>query len=306
MYDWGDLRVFLAAARAGSMLAAAGELGINQTTVARRIATLERSLNVRLFVRNRDGCHLSEAGVDLLAQAQRVAAEAETFERLSAQRTRQLSGAIRVTASETIANIVVAPLLAEFFDLYPDIKVEVIATDRRLDLARGEADVAIRGSYNPSEAGVVVRKLASGGWSLYCSIAYAAKHGAPKRAEDLNRHLIIAADGVLAKQLPFVWLAEMAPQAKVRSVCSTMISAVSAIRSSHGVGPLPNWAMGVAEGDLIECFLLPQFRFGYYLLTRADKKDLPRVKAFTKFMTTRARILRQILEGRSSKKEKDD
>ncbi len=304
MYDWGNLRIFLATARAGSMLAAAAELGVNQTTVARRIAALESSLRVRLFNRNRDGCCLSESGASLLAQAERVADEAETFERLVAQRGRQLAGVIRVTLSEIVANIVVTPLLAEFFEQYPDIKVELITTDRRLDLARGEADIAIRGTHQAIEAGVVVRKLANGRWSLYCSRGYAAKRGAPKCPEDLSKHLVIAADGALAKHIPYIWLAEAAPRAKVRSVCSTMINAISAIRSGHGVGPLPCWANAVTEWNLIECFAVPRFRYGYYLLTRADKKDLPRVKAFTEFVAARRSVMKQILEGGAAKQGK--
>ena len=213
-----------------------------------------------------------------------------------------MSGVIRVTASDIVANIVVNPMLAEFFERYPDIKVELITTDRRLNLARGEADIAIRGSDKPTDdPGAVVRKLANGRWSLFCSRAYAAKRSTPKCAEDLNRHLIVGADGVLGKHLPYIWLTEVAPRAKILSVCSTMINAISAIRSGHGVGPLPGWASGIAEWNLVECFTLPQFQFGYYLLTRADKKDLPRVRVFTDFMAARAPIIKGMLEGVAKK-----
>jgi DNA-binding transcriptional LysR family regulator len=160
MYDWGDLRFFLAAARAGSTLGAARELMVNQTTVARRIAALEEALGARLFDRHQDGYRLSEAGAAILAQAEHVAVEAETLERLVAQRSRQLSGVIRVTTVESVANMMLTPWLTEFMDLYPDIRVEVIVTDLRLDLPRGEADIAIRAGYMPKGSGIVVRKLA--------------------------------------------------------------------------------------------------------------------------------------------------
>src|SRR5258708_1826183 len=166
MYDWGDLRFFLAAARAGSTLGAARELRVNQTTVARRIAALEDALGARLFDRHQDGYRLSEAGTAILGQAEHVAAEAETLERLIAQRSRQLSGVIRVTTVEIIANMMLTPWLSEFMDLYPDIRVEVIVTDQRLDLSRGEADIAIRAGYMPTGSGVVVRKLADAPWAL--------------------------------------------------------------------------------------------------------------------------------------------
>ena len=88
MYEWSDLKIFLATVRAHSMLGAAAELGINQSTVARRITALEAALDIRLFDRTRDGCRLNEAGKSLLSQAERVAAEAESFERLVTQRKR--------------------------------------------------------------------------------------------------------------------------------------------------------------------------------------------------------------------------
>src|SRR5262245_43211600 len=116
MYDWGDLKFFLTTARTGTALAAAQELGVNPTTVARRIAALETALSLRLFDRNRDGYRLSESGVALLGEARRIAAAAEYFEGLAAQRSRQLSGVIRMTMPESLANFIVTPLLAEFME----------------------------------------------------------------------------------------------------------------------------------------------------------------------------------------------
>lgn len=302
MYNWGDVKFFLATARAGSTLAAARELGVNQTTVARRIAALEAALLVRLFDHNHDGYRISEAGAAILAHAGRMAVEAETLERLSAQRRRNLSGVIRVTTIESLANSILTPLLGEFMELYPDIKVEVITAERRLDLSRGEADIAIRACLMPTEPGITVRKLADDPWALYCSRAYAAKRGAPKSPEDLNKHAIIGGEGVLKKLDPFIWLAETAPRATVRSACNTVANVIAAIRAGHGVGPLPRAATGFEGADLVECFALPQFKIGYYLLTRADMKDLPRMKAFTKFIVSRAPALKRRLEGRPDKK----
>ena len=99
-------------------------------------------------------------------QAESVASEAETLERLLAQRSRQLTGVIRVTTPEIIANMMLTPWLAEFMELYPDIKVEVIATDEKLSLTRGEADVALRAGHMPKESGIVVRRLAEKGLAV--------------------------------------------------------------------------------------------------------------------------------------------
>jgi DNA-binding transcriptional LysR family regulator len=297
MYDWGDLKFFLAAARSGSTLAAARELGVNQTTVARRIAALEASLKVRLFDRNQDGYRLSEAGAGILAQAERVAVEADTLARLLQQRSRELSGVIRVTTPEALANMLLTPLLAEFMELYPDIRVEVLAVDQKLDLSRGEADVALRAGRMPTEGGIVVRKLTECPWSLYASKSYGEKFGFPESVEGLNNHLVIGANGWLATSEPFVWLAKVAPRAKVRSVSSTVINTLYAIKAGHGIGPLP-CLMAAAESDLVECIPLHHFDYHYYLVTRESLKDVPHVRAFNDFIVCRASAMKEALQGR--------
>jgi DNA-binding transcriptional LysR family regulator len=296
MYDWGDLKFFLATARRGSTLAAARELGVNQTTIARRIGALETALSVRLFDRHRDGYRLSEAGAVILTQAERVASEAETFERLLEQGKRDLAGVIRVTATQEFAEVLLTPWLAEFIDLYPGIKVEVIATERCLDLARGEADIAIRAGKQPRESSILVRKLADCPWGLYCSRGYAAKHGAPTCADDLNDHLLIGADGRLTTLDPFIWLAKAAPRATVRSLCNTISNMLVAVRTGHGVGALPR-DIGIAQKDLIECLPMPDFNYGWYLITREALRDVPRVKAFNRFIVARASMLKRLQRG---------
>ena len=296
MYDWGDLKFFLAAARSGSTLAASRELGVNQTTVARRIAALEEALSARLFDRGQDGYRLSEAGAAILAQAERVAVEADTLAQLLQQRSRNLSGTIRVTTPEALANLLLTPLLGEFMELYPDIRVEVIATDMRLDLARGEADVSLRAGLTPTDAGVVVRRLTDCPWGLYASQTYVEKFGLPKSVDDLNNHLLVGADGWLATREPFTWLAEMAPRAKVRSVSSTLINMVYAVKAGHGVGPLP-CAMGGPEAGMVECFRLVEMQYHYYLVTREGLKDAPHVRAFNDFIVSRVGTLKHVLHG---------
>lgn len=300
MYDWTDVKYFLATARAGSTLAAARQLGVNQTTVARRISSLEAALSVRLFDRHRHGYRVSQAGAAILDHAGRMADEAETLERLCAQRNRNLSGVVRVTTTENIANTLLTPLLTEFMELYPHINVEVIAAAGRLDLSRGEADVAIRAGPMPTEAGITVRKLANDRWSLFCSRSYAAKYGAPESPEELNQHVIIGSQGFLARLEPFIWLERTAPSARVRTAGNTIANALAAVRAGQGVGPLP-CAVKVFEGaDLIECFALPAFELGYYLLARTDIRDLPHMKAFTEFIVSNAPALKRVLEGSST------
>jgi DNA-binding transcriptional LysR family regulator len=293
MYDWGDLKFFLATARTGSTLAAARELGVNQTTIARRIAALESALSIRLVDRNHDGYRLTEAGTAILAQAERVAGEAETIERLVELRKRDLAGVIRVTAPTVVADVVLTPWLAEFIEMHPDIKVEVIATERCLDLGRGEADIAIRAGRPPREPGILVRKLAASPWGLYCSPTYAQKYGTPARADDLNDHLLIGVDGELSTHDPLIWLGRAAPRATIRTVCSTISNTLVAIRAGHGVGALPS-LIGSVQKDFIKCFAMPDFNYGWYLITREALRDEPRVNALNKFIVAHASALKHV------------
>ncbi len=302
MYDWGDLKVFIAVARVGSTLAAARELGVNQTTVARRVAALETALDARLFDRHQDGYRLSECGQQILAQAERVEVEAETLARLVARRSRDLSGVVRVTTPEIYANLLLTPWLVKFMDLYPDITVEVVSTDERLNLMRGEADVAVRAGSMPSEAGLVVRRLADYQWVMCCSKAYAEKHGVPSSGEALNDHLVVGSDGPLSRLAPHLWLSEVAPRAKRRSTSTSVANMVAAVKAGHGVGFVPNTFLAV-ETDLVECFPLPGCSFSFYLAMPEAMKDQPRVRALCDFLVVQANASKHSQDGRASKSE---
>ena len=292
MYDWGDLKFFLATARRGSTLAAARELGVNQTTIARRIAALETALSIRLVDRNLDGYRLTEAGATILAQAERVANEAEAVERLVEQGKRDFSGVIRVTAPAVFAEVVLTPWLSEFIDIYPNIKIEVIAAEQFLDLARGEADIAIRGSRLPREPGILVRKLVDCPWGLYCSRAYAAKRGAPACEEELNDHLLIGADGRLSARDWHVWLRKAAPRASWPRLQHDL----------HHVGGDQDraWRRGFAlrdrHGAKRPHRVFPDAGLRLQLLSPYPgiAGNVPRVKAFNKLIVARACTLRRL------------
>ena len=303
MFEWSDLRILLAVARHGSTLAAAKALGVNQTTVARRIAALEAATGVRFFDRRNDGYRLSECGKALLERAEKVEEEVLAFESAVRAQKRELGGSVRLTTTEVLANAVVTPWLAEFMEQFPDIRVEMVATERRLDLAAGEADVAIRAQKRPDDSGVVVQRLSDAPWSLYCSVAYAERRGIPRSVDELVHHNLIGGDGPLASLDPFLWLKEAIPPECVRSSCVSVLNMLSAVKAGHGVGALP-CSQAVHEPTLTECFAMPDFGYGYYLVTNAALKDVPRVRALLDFISARAFSMRYLLDGRSHLKER--
>lgn len=296
--DWNDLRHFLAVARGGSTLAAAESLRVNQSTVARRIAALEQALGVALFARSQSGYRLTEAGEELLAPAERAELEAETIHRLAEQRLRRLAGTVRVTASEALANTFLNPCLREFNQLYPDMRVEVAIADRSLDIARGEADVALRAGVQKGEGAIVVRKLRDLEWSIYSGRDYARRNGCPQSIEDLRGHAVVDGDGSAATLPGILWLKQHAGTDRIVARSNSLTHLAAAVRAGLGLGALP-CSIGEPDPELIRCIEPPpELNSALWLVTRADIKDEPRIRTFTDFISARTVSMRHLFELR--------
>lgn len=286
MFDWNDLRHFLAVARTGSTLAAARQLGVNQTTCARRLQALEEALGQRLFERTQGGRVLTDEGQALVPAAEAVEAAVRAFDEQASAHRRGLTGALRVTCSETLANVAIFPALAEFNQLYPDIQVEVLTSDRFFDLLAGEADIAIRAMTKPKfDDGLVIRKLMDTGWALYCSREYAERYGQPAGIHDLNGHLMIGGSGDLAESW-FRLVEDRSLGVEVRSRASTLTNLFTAVRAGLGVAPLPMNPAGDEPG-LVRCGEpLPEFNASAWLVAPERLRNQPRARAFMDFVTS--------------------
>lgn len=280
-------------------MSAARILGVNQTTVARRIAALEEALSEKLFDRAAGGYRLTEVGAAMVQNAERVESEAEAFVRMIAQRSRKLLGMIRVTTNDVLADSLLTPWLREFTQRFPVVQVETIITDRRLDISRGEADIALRaGNTRVEGEGLVVRRLATGKWGVYCSKKYAAENGAPSNATELARHPIIAGAGDLARFDPAFLKQAKAAGAVIRQASSSVLNIAGAIRSGLGVGGIP-CMLGELDPELQLCFLFDEADYDLLLITREEMRNLPHVRAFNDFISSRTAALRHMIEGRN-------
>lgn len=301
MFEWSDLRHFLAVAKGGSTLSAAKILGCNQTTVARRIAALEEALGEKLFDKTAGGYRLTELGAAMVQSAERVETEVEGFGRMVAQRSRKLLGMIRVTTNDVLADCLLTPWLREFTQRFPVVRVETIITDRQMDLSRGEADIALRAatmSAGPMGDGVVVRRLATGKWGVYASKDYVAEHGRPANAEELALHPIIAGSGELSRFDPAFMKVIRARGGVIRQASSSILNIAGAIKSGLGCGPLP-CVLGELDPDLVLCFTFDEADYALLLMTREEMRNLPHVRAFNDFIASRTSALRHMIEGRS-------
>ncbi|HWA61193.1 MAG TPA: LysR family transcriptional regulator [Caulobacteraceae bacterium] len=279
-FDWNDVRFFLAVARDGSTLNASRALKVSQPTVARRIAALEDAFGLRLFERLQTGYRLTDQGAALLPEFEAMERAAEGLDAAARLQARRVSGVLKVTTNEILANLTLAPVLPEFRRRYPDLRVEVIATDRFLDLARGEADVALRAGLRPTDPDLVLRLLGEHHWAIYASPAYVEANGRPDTPEDLERHGFVAVEGALG-DLYLSWLARAAPRAEVHLKCSSLLNVVSHVKAGHGLGFLP---FGYFEDeDLVCCLEIHDLRAGVWLATHERLRKAPRVRAFLDF-----------------------
>lgn len=164
--DWGDVRIFLAVARAGSLSGAAQHLGMSQPTMGRRIRALEDATGQKLFQRGREGFQLTDEGASVLLHAERMEEEALAIERQLAGQGAELQGLLRVSSSDWFGLHVLSPVIARFVALHPGVRIDLITDTRFLDLARREAELVFR--IRPSESpGVVQRQLMHMTYALY-------------------------------------------------------------------------------------------------------------------------------------------
>lgn len=173
MINWNDLRVVLAIVREGTLSAAGRSLGVDQTTVTRRLAALEEGLDARLFDRREGRLIPTAAGEEVISRAERAEVELAALERDVAGRDTKPGGLVRLTSVPTLSNRLLAPRTAALFDRYPEIALDLIAEPATLSVTRREADIALRLA-RPTEDGMIARRL---GAILYAPYALAAVAG---------------------------------------------------------------------------------------------------------------------------------
>lgn len=294
MFDWNDLRVFLAVARSGSTLGAARALGVNATTAARRIAELERALGLRLFDRRQSGYALTEAGQALRGAAERVEREATAFADGAAAFGRSVAGVIRVTTNEGLANGIMAPALSRFRQLYPEIRFELIVEERRLDIGRGAADVALRTGARPNEPGLAGRRLTPLAWAVYCGKGYADP---PAEVAALAGHPVIGAEAPIAELPGWVWLKSVVPPANVVARSSSVTNLIAAVRSGLGLSVLP-CLLADTDPGLARCLgPIDGIESELWLVTRDELRDVPRIRSFLDFLAAHVMAMRPLMSG---------
>ncbi|HVW30258.1 MAG TPA: LysR family transcriptional regulator [Polyangiaceae bacterium] len=250
MLDWDDLRYFLAIHRHGTLARAGSELGINATTVGRRLTALEERVQTRLFDRTPDGYVLTAAGNDLLPRAERIEEETLAIERDVIGSDHRLAGTVRITATEMLATRFIMPHLPAFHDRCPDITLALECTTRPISLARREADIALRLA-RPREENVVTRPLSNIPLALYASLGYVGHRGMPTSPdENLSGHDVLLFADSRAFSFENDWFLPRLEGARIALRSDSVSSIYSATLAGVGVALLP---VAVADRDPVLC-----------------------------------------------------
>jgi DNA-binding transcriptional LysR family regulator len=277
--NFDDLRFMLAVAETGTTLGASKLLHVSQSTVSRRIAALEEALGIALFDKRRTGYVLTEAGSRLLAPAEMVRQSVDAFSGAVDSLSREISGTVRFTTNEVLGTYVLPSLIARLTQRHPGVRLEVDTTNILRDLAGGEADVALRASPAPTQAGLVGVRLVEDYWSLYCSRSYGARHGVPKSVDELAGHALIGIDTHVRGRPIFDWAKETFPVNEVLLRHNSVPAVFTSVRDGVGVGFYSDF-IASSDPELVLCFRPPVPPAAeIWLVTHERLRHLPQIRA---------------------------
>ena len=273
MFDWDDLRIFLAAARAKSLGAAGQRLSIDTATVGRRVARLESALKSTLLVRSSSGLQLTAAGAQLL----QIALDAETAMEAASQVTRPdvVAGTVRISTAEGFGGAVLAPALPALAAQRPGLRIELAAQSGFLSPSRREVDMAITLSA-PDSARLIVEPLTAYQLALYAAPDYLARRPAPSRLDDLRAHEIVGyvEDLIFTPELRY--MDEVLPGLTPTLASSSIQAQRAIVAGGGGIGVLPCF---MAEGLVRILADAPPLERRLWLSTHRDVHDTARGKA---------------------------
>lgn len=292
-FPWDDLRVFLAISRSGSLNGAARALGVNHSTVFRRINGFEEALGVRLFDRLTSGYALTIAGEEMRATAERVEQEIDRLDRRISGQDLRLEGTLVVTTTDTLTENMLGPYLAAFKQAYPGITLDLVLDNQHINLSKRLADIAIRPTLSPPET-LVGRRVATLAFA-----PYTAKRTVKKRPADLAAQDWLAVDDSLAHLAADKWFRKSLPDAHIAMRSNSLLGLLHGCEAGMGAALLPCF-MGDPRAKLVRLGApIPEAASALWLLTHEDLRHTARIRAFMDFMADALMAEVELLEGRA-------
>jgi DNA-binding transcriptional LysR family regulator len=288
---WDDLRYVLAVGRAGSLGAAARTLGVAHSTVYRRINQFEEQHRVRCFIKVADGFELSEAGKQLLRLAEEVEERMVEAERCLTGQSESVSGEVVVAAPEAVG-LMLCPHLPQFQARYPGLTTHWRLSADKLNVQRGEADVALRVTRAPAPS-LVGRKLVDLAFAIYASKSYTEKH--PWRSIESARWIVF--DDLLMASPQFKWEQRHVPPEQISMKVDRRVMLDEAVRAGLGVGILPCGDAARYPNMVRLSDPLPELALPLWILTHEDLRNAAGVRAVMDFCGEQIDAAAALLEG---------
>jgi DNA-binding transcriptional LysR family regulator len=280
MMEWDYLRVVLAVHRGGSMAGAAEQLGVDRATVQRRLDALEAQLKSRLFDRRPDGCVLTPAGRNVIGLIERVEQAMTALAHRVEGEDQAAAGTVKLAGPQFLIEAVIAPAIPTLRELYPGLELDLRTDHDSLDLARGEADIALR-YVRPANEALVARRIGSVGVGLFASDAYVARRGMP--GANFAGHDLLLLEGPIGNLPAMGWLFGQMQDANIPLRSDDVSSLAAGLCSGAGIACIP----AIAVDGLAGIVPVPPGivgRFDIYLATHRDLRERARVRSVYDFV----------------------
>lgn len=290
--DWNDVPILLSLARDGSMSKASRRLGVNTSTISRRIAAAEAKLQTRLFVRGPDGYKPTDAGRTFLAAAEEIESRMYSLVTATQSEADKVAGSVRITSVDSVLNDWLIPRVGELLKAHPQLQLAMLSENHVLSFTRSEADLALRVARPKEDAAILMRRVGSVGMAVF-GVRRFKKFTREQWAElpwlSYNEDLADAAE--------MKWLRGVVPDAKPRFRCSSMTSLIQACEAGLGLAVLPcfaiksKWLQQLSPG--------PEYQRDLYLLSHRDASKIRRFRAVADWIAARAESDAAILSGKA-------
>ncbi|KAA0699570.1 LysR family transcriptional regulator [Neorhizobium sp. P12A] len=280
--NWDDVRIFLAVARTGQLLAASKRLGLNHATLSRRLTSLEEALKTRLFIRRTNGCELTEEGGSFLVSAERMETEMLAAQTKLGRTDTAIAGTVRIGAPDGFGVSFLAPRMGRLIERHPELRIQLVPVPRSFSLSQREADIAIT-LERPEKGRLISSKLTDYTLGLYASRSYLDRASAPETVDALKAHPRIGyvEDLIFTASLDFT--GEVMRSWDAAFEISTAIGQTEAVRSGAGIGILHDY-IARQYPELVRILPDISIRRAYWTTYHESARDLVRVRTVVDFL----------------------
>jgi molybdate transport repressor ModE-like protein len=289
--DPDDLRYVLAIARAGSLIAAARELGVDKATVIRRIDALEEALGKRVVERAARRWTLTAVGGAVAEAAREVEG---VLDRLASTVAEDDGGIVRLTAPAFFARQFLIPEMGHFRQAHPRVELRLVTSNALLDLYRREADIAVR-NVRPDKGNFVTRPLGVLGHAVYAARAYIERRGLPSSRDELKHHHLLGYEAKLFFQPSLQWIADLGLPVALR--VTDTLTLLDGIKAGLGIAALPS-AIGETDPELVRVDICGRAADDIVCVYPEEIREAPRIRAGVEWLADVWLRNQKVLEGR--------